>query len=209
MTDTIDMGRSQDDDTAARRRRDMKRLRSIAVRHGAAALAALTLWGAADAWASDSGLMLAQLVALFNALFAGTALAYLAHEWGHFSGARLSGAISPVLKEPTSFFMFNFRDDLNSRSQFLAMSAGGPIANWSLFLLLFLLLPLTTLPQVLLVATSLAIAVSVSVFEVPVINRVTYGDDPAETVARRVREAGRFPRNTGIVAGAVFFLLFA
>ena len=61
-----------------------------------------------------------------------TALAFLSHEWGHFSGARLSGAVSPVLKERKSFFMFNFKTAVNSRAQFLAMSLGGPVANWLL-----------------------------------------------------------------------------
>ena len=102
--------------------KDMARLKRVATRHGAALLAALTLWGAADYWASGSGLMLAEIVALFNAIFAGTAIAYLLHEWGHFTGARLSGSFSPVMKEPRSFFMFTFKDKKNSHGQFIAMN---------------------------------------------------------------------------------------
>lgn len=195
------------DTNDARKERDRKRLRRVALRHSAAFLAALTLWGAADHWAAGSGLLLAQAIALANAVFAGTAIAYLCHEWGHFSGARLSGAVSPVLKEPQSFFMFNFKDDLNSRGQFLSMSAGGPVANWSLAAALFFLLPMETWSQALLFATTVAIAVSVSVFELPVINRVMYGDDPRQTIDVRLRESGSLPRYTGIAAGAAVWLM--
>ena len=92
----------------ARRERDRERLKKNALRHGAALLAAITLWGAADYWASGSGLVLAESVSLLNAIFAGALIAYVLHEWGHFTGARLSGAVSPVMKEPVSFFMFTF-----------------------------------------------------------------------------------------------------
>ncbi len=192
---------------AQRKQRDRKRLRKIAIRHSAYVLAAFTLWGAADAWAASSGWMLASLVALLNAVFAGTAIAYITHEWGHFGGARLSGAVSPVAKEPVSFFMFTFKDDLNTRGQFLTMSAGGPAANWTLFLMMYLMLPLDTASQGLFLATIFAIAVSVSVFEFPVMRRVMYGDDPAETVSQRSREVGNKPRNIGIIAGALLWFL--
>ncbi len=194
-------------DVAKRRKRDFARLRAIGTRHGAAFLAAITLWGAADVWASTSGLMLAQLVALLNAIFAGVAMSYLAHEWGHFSGARLSGAVSPVLKEPTSFFMFNFKQELNSRSQFLAMSAGGPAANWSLALLVLVMLPIDTPSQAMLLATVTGIAVSVSVFEFPIINRVMYGNEPEQTIRQRQREIGNTSRWAALATGAVIWLI--
>lgn len=197
---------SNDDSPEARRKRDWRRLKSVASRHGAIVLAAITLWGAADAWASDTGWLLAESVALLNALFAGTIIASILHEWGHFAGARLAGAVSPVLKEPVSFFMFNFRYDLNTNGQFLAMSMGGPFANWMLALVLFLLLPLSTWPQALLFATTIAIAVSVSVFEFPIIKRAMYGEDPREVVEQRQREAGDTPRLTGIVVGGIVWL---
>ena len=192
---------------ARRKARDNARLRQVAMRHGAAFLAALTLWGAADFWAGGSGMLLAQGLALLNAVGAGIVIAYLTHEWGHFAGARLARAVSPVMKQPTSFFMFTFKHELNSRSQFLAMSAGGPVANWTLTFVLFLLLPLATWSQALLLATVLAIAVSVSVFELPILRRVMYGQDPAETVQQRLQEAGDLPRYTGLAAGAAAWLL--
>ncbi len=204
MTQTTSETKAEQEE---RKDRDLARLKRIATRHGAAFLAVITLWGAADLWASESGLLLAQLVALLNAIFAGVAMAYLAHEWGHFTGARISGAVSPVLKEPKSFFMFNFKQDLNTRGQFLSMSVGGPAANWSLAILLFLLLPMETASQAMLVAATTAIAVSVSVFEFPVINRVMYGDDPEETIRNRLEEIGSTARLSGIGVGAAVWLL--
>ena len=201
------MSDSEQKDIQESRARDRKRLRSVAIKHGAYVLAAFTLWGAADAWASTTGWILAETIALLNAVFAGTAIAYIAHEWGHFTGARLSGAVSPVAKEPVSFFMFSFKDELNTRGQFLTMSFGGPLANWTLVTLLFILLPLDTWSQTLLLATTFAIAISVSVFEFPVISRVMYGDNPAETIENRLQETGSMPRNIGIVGGAALWLL--
>jgi hypothetical protein len=197
----------QGNDVGDRKARDRARLKKVALRHGAIVLAALTLWGAADAWAISSSWLLAETVAILNAIFAGTVIAYIAHEWGHFTGARISGAVSPVLKDPVSFFMFNFKDELNTQGQFLSMSVGGPFANWSLFVLMFVLLPLNTWSQAMFLATTFAIAISVSVFEFPIINRVMYGDNPAETIKKRQRESGNTPRTAGIIAGAALWIL--
>ena len=195
------------EDVADRKMRDRSRLKQIALRHSAIVLAALTLWGASDSWALSSGWLLAEAVSILNAVFAGTVIAYIAHEWGHFAGARVSGSISPVLKEPVSFFMFNFKDKLNTQGQFLSMSVGGPLANWSLFVLVLILLPLNTWSQATLLATTFAIATSVSVFEFPVINAVMYGEKPAETISKRQRESGNTPRTAGIIAGAALWIL--
>ena len=194
-------------DVAERKTRDQARLKKIALRHSTIVLAAFTLWGVADAWALSSGWLLAETIAILNAIFAGTVVAYIAHEWGHFSGARVAGAVSPVAKAPVSFFMFNFKTELNTRRQFLWMSAGGPLANWTLFAMIFLLLPLNTWSQAMLLATSFAIAVSVSVFEFPIIKAVMYGQEPAETISTRQRESGNTPRTVGILAGAALWIL--
>ena len=201
------MSAAETTDVGARKKRDNSRLRKIAIRHAAIVLTAFTIWGTSDSWAAQSELFLAEMVSLINAIFAGVILAYIFHEWGHFAGARISGAVSPVAKKPVSFFMFNFKDELNTREQFLSMSAGGPFANWGLFVLIFTLLPLNTWSQAMLLATTFAIAVSVSVFEFPVINAVMYGEKPAETINKRQRESGNTPRTVGIIAGAALWLL--
>ena len=192
----------------ARKSRDLARLKAVGIKHGAAFLTAVTLWGAADYWAANTGLMLAQGIALLNALFAGVAISYLVHEWGHFTGARVAGAVSPVLKEPVSFFMFSFKHDLNSRKQFLSMSVGGPLGNWLLVLAVILLLPFETASQAMLLAATAAIAVSVSVFEVPIMIRVIRQDiDPEVAIETRLKEDKGIPRLAGIVVGAVLWLV--
>jgi len=190
-----------------RKKRDNARLRKIATRHGAIVLAAITIWGTSDYWAAESGLFLAEFVSLINAIFAGTITAYIFHEWGHFTGARLSSAVSPVAKEPVSFFMFTFKDELNTKGQFLAMSIGGSLANWTLVGLMYFMLPLETWSQALFLATTIAIAVSVGVFEIPIINRVMYGDNPTMAVQRRLKESGSTPRIAGIATGMLVWLL--
>ena len=201
------MSEAETTNVEARKKRDNSRLRKIAIRHATIVLTAFTIWGTSDSWAAQSELFLAEMVSLINAIFAGVILAYIFHEWGHFAGARISGAVSPVAKKPVSFFMFNFKDELNTRGQFLSMSVGGPFANWGLFVLIFMLLPLNTWSQAMLLATTFAIAVSVSVFEFPVINAVMYGEKPAETINKRQRESGNTPRTVGIIAGAALWLL--
>ena len=193
------------------RKRDLARLKMVAFQHGAVATAILLLWGSAEAWAhANEGLLIA-LIAIASGFFGGTALAFLSHEWGHFSGARLSGAVSPVLKERQSFFMFNFKTAVNSRAQFLAMSIGGPLANWLLVALVLLALPAGSLAHAALLATVAGVAVNVCIFEFPVISRVSYGSDPTETVEARLKEtAGNgLGQNYGAMVGVTVFLLLA
>ena len=96
-------------DEAARVRRDRARLKTVGFQHGGVMIAALVIWGSAAQWLGMASEWLVQLVGIGAGFFVGVVLAFLAHEWGHFSGARLSGALSPVLKERSSFFMFNFK----------------------------------------------------------------------------------------------------
>ena len=190
---------------------EKKRLAKVRKEHAAFVLGSLTLWGASDYWAAESGLILALTLALINSIVAGTIVASILHEWGHFLGARLSGSEAPLLEKTFSFFFFNFKDEGNTKSQFLKMSLGGPLANWSLVIAFFFLLPLETWSQVLFLATLLSTAVSVSIFEVPVMLRFREGE-PSEIIQKRLEEAGSSPRNFGILAGAlgaIFWILTA
>jgi hypothetical protein len=194
-------------DEKQQQKRDLGRLKAVAFQHGAVATAILLLWGSAEDWSQESGGLLISVIAIASGFFGGTALAFLSHEWGHFSGARLSGAASPVLKERKSFFMFNFKTAVNSRAQFLAMSIGGPFANWLLVVLVLLALPSGSLAHAGLLATVAGVAVNVCVFEFPVISRVSYGSDPAETVAARLKETADngIGQNYGMMVGIVLF----
>ncbi len=181
---------------------EKKKLVNVGQKHAAFVLGSLTLWGVSDYWAAESELILALGLALINSVVAGTIIASILHEWGHFLGARLSGSNSPLLEKTFSFFFFNFKDEGNTKSQFLQMSLGGPLANWSLVIGVFLLLPLETWSQILLIATMLSIAVSVSIFEVPIMLRLKDGE-PSVIIQKRLEEAGSKPRNIGIAAGAL------
>ena len=184
------------------RAEEKKRLVNVGQKHAAFVLGSLSLWGVSDYWAAESELILALGLALINSVVAGTIIASILHEWGHFLGARLSGSNSPLLEKTFSFFFFNFKDEGNTKSQFLQMSLGGPLANWSLVIGVFLLLPLETWSQILLIATMLSIAVSVSIFEVPIMLRLKDGE-PSVIIQKRLEEAGSKPRNIGIAAGAL------
>ena len=181
---------------------EKKRLVNVGQKHAAFVLGSLTLWGVSDYWAAESELILALGLALINSVVAGTIIASILHEWGHFLGARLSGSNAPLLEKTFSFFFFNFKDEGNTKSQFLQMSLGGPLANWSLVIGVFFLLPLETWSQILLIATMLSIAVSVSIFEVPIMLRLKDGE-PSVIIQKRLEEAGSKPRNIGIAAGAL------
>ena len=207
LTDTV-IPENDPTDEVARRGRDRARLKNVGFQHGGVMIAALVIWGSAAQWLGMASEWLVQLIGVGAGFFVGVIVGFLAHEWGHFSGARLSGALSPVLKERTSFFMFNFKTASNSRAQFLAMSFGGPTANWALVALVLFALPSGTLAHAALAATVLGVAVNVCVFEFPVISRVSYGQDPAATLANRqveMKQAGLM-RQAGLLTGVLAFI---
>jgi len=209
MSEIISEGLSDEpsDERQQQRQRDRTRLKTVSFQHGAVATGIVLLWGSGQAWSEAHDGVLVALIAAASGFFGGSALAFLSHEWGHFSGARLSGAVSPVLKERKSFFMFNFKTAMNSRAQFLAMSLGGPIANWLLVVMVLLALPAGSLAHAALLATVTGVAVNVCVFEFPVISRVSYGADPAETVAQRLKETADngLGQNIGLLVGLIVF----
>ena len=159
------------------RRRDQARLKTMGQRHGATVLAVLTLFGAAHAWATTTDWLLAALVAPLVAFMAGTVVASITHEWGHFAGARLAGAVSPVNSKPYRwFFIFNF-DESNSTSQGLWMSWGGQVGSWLAVAAIAVLVPMDSLVSAVLLATVLGRAVNASFFEIPVMIRARRSDD--------------------------------
>jgi hypothetical protein len=206
-TEAVSEDTQVEENATVQREQDGARMRRIGSLHFAAVMAALTLWGAGDAWASQSGMALAFIVSLGNALIAGFVIASIAHEWGHFSGARLAGSISPVLEQPVRyFFMFNFNMEKNSVGQFLSMSTGGPLANWLLVLLFLVLIPVDTASRALIIATVAGIAVNVSLFEVPIILRVRNSGEPQQELARQLASPG-LQTLPGIVVGGIVWLL--
>ena len=175
----------------AARAMDWVRMRQIGGYHFAMVVGALTLWGAAVTWAQLTGWMVAEFAALGGALVAGFVLPSTLHEWGHFAGARLSGAQSPVLKRPRGhFFMFDFPMDQNDARQFLWMSWGGILVPWAIVVLALVFVPLSLLSGLVLIATLISRAVAITVFEGPIAGAVARGGAPGKELARRVKAGG-------------------
>src|SRR5689334_12572888 len=69
---------------------------------------------------------------------AATAFAgFLAHEWGHLSGAIAGGSVYEPPDGVLSLFHFKFNSDRNTRRQFLLMSNGGFLVSAAVVALLF------------------------------------------------------------------------
>ena len=186
--------------------RDLARMRRIGGWHASAVLTALTLFGAGTLWAGQSDLMLAHLVALGNAYLAGTVMASIFHEWGHFAGAKLAGAIAPVRKKPARFyFMFEFDMERNSPRQFLWMSAGGIVANWLLAIAAAALIPLNTYAGAALFAVLVGKAVNVSYFEVPIFLRTQETGNPKNELQTQLDNQG-LKQWPGLIVGALVWL---
>ncbi len=188
---------------------DRERMKQIGGYHFAMSMGAITLWGAAVAWAQVTGWGWAGLVAVANAVVAGYVLSSVIHEWGHFSGARLSGAVSPVLEEPKRhFFMFDFPMDQNDTRQFVWMSWGGILAPWLPVVLVLGLVPLGITSAAVLFATLLARAVSIAVFEAPVVLRAERSGNPGAELGKQLASGGlKRGRRIGTAVGAACFAL--
>lgn len=206
---TLEPPEAQTDDTAAlqdlARAFDRARMRQIGAFHFALVMGVLTLFGAGVTWAQVTDWGIAHAVSLANAVVAAYVLHATVHEWGHFLGARLSGAASPVFEEPKRhFFLFDFLLDQNTTRQFLWMSWGGILAPLVTILVLAVSLP-WILPTAVLLATLLAKAIGTALFEAPVALRTRTSGEPGAELGRQTM-AGALDRgrNIGAVAGAAF-----
>ena len=182
-------------------------LAGMALRDGLVLLAALAIWGGADAWAVASGLPLAVFASVGNGIAAGWIITSLLHEWGHYAGAKLSRAAAPRI-QPKGFSFFRYRFDLqnNSLEQFTYMSVGGNLAHWSVFLALLVLLPLETAGQAAFAGAAFAFALFASIIEWPIIARTQRGEvQPAEAFAHIDAAFIRRHYLIGGIGGLLFF----
>ena len=194
-------------DAAGIRAQNLENLKKVGTVHFVAVVAALTLFGAANAWALSSGLALALVVSVAAAYIAGTVLSGITHEYGHYSGAVLAGSPHKVLEQPVRyFFMFNFDMKEGTTRQALWMSWGGLLGSWLLVVGLFLLLPMDGWASAALIATVLGNAVNASIFELPVIRQTRQTGEFKKTLYSRLESPG-LVRMPGLIAGLVAFAL--
>lgn len=136
-------------------------------------IATLALWRADAALRHEAGSLplLIAVAAGTMASFAG----YLAHEWGHFVGARIGRSIIRLPQSPAEIFLFNFDADRNGREQFLLMSCGGFLASALVVAFFLAMLPLPSLAALIAFGLTLAGVVATAILEVPPFVRVLQG----------------------------------
>lgn len=175
---------------------------SLLARDTAIALAALSLWAAADTWHLVSGLGLALAVSVLDAIFVGYILGALFHEWGHYTGAKLSGASAPRVKpKGTSLFRFNFDMAANTQRQFHWMSFGGWVFHWGLLAILILTMPFDSIGRIALVSSVFGFILYATFIETGILRQTLGGSDPAETLGQLSAKTFQQAGIVGSVAG--------
>ena len=177
-------------------------LLSLLARDTAIALAALSLWAAADTWYLVSGLGFALAISVLDAIFVGYILGALFHEWGHYTGAKLSGASAPRVKpKGTSLFRFNFDMAANTQRQFHWMSFGGWVFHWGLLAILVLAMPFDSIGRIALVSSVFGFILYATFIETGILRQTLGGSDPAETLGQLSAKTFQQAGIVGSVAG--------
>jgi len=166
-------------------------LKKHAVTYGIATIASLTLFGAAHTWATTSGLAVAFGTAIAAAFIAGMVLSSIFHEWGHYSGAALSGSTIKILDQPSNYYFFlGFNPQKNSPRQALWMTWGGLSGSWLLVFGVLVLVPLNSWMSAVLLATVVGRAVNASIFEMPIAWQTRQGEDFKQALNARLQTPG-------------------
>ena len=187
------------------------KLFSLLTRDAMIVFAALTLWAASDAWFQVTGLWAAELLSAADGIFVGYIVAAIAHEWGHYLGARASGAKTTrtLPRNLTNLFRFNFDFGSNSRTQFHSMSFGGWIGHWAVLLLVFVTLPMDTLGRAALVSSLFGFAIFATFVETGVLRKTFRGAEPAQALGelseKKLLQAGV----AGALSGVLSFTALA
>ena len=175
---------------------------SLLAKDTAIALAALSLWAAADTWHLVSGLGFALAISVLDAIFVGYILGALFHEWGHYTGAKLSGASAPRVKpKGTSLFRFNFDMAANTQRQFHWMSFGGWVFHWGLLAILVLAMPFDSIGRIALVSSVFGFILYATFIETGILRQTLGGSDPAETLSQLSAKTFQQAGIVGSVAG--------
>ncbi|MEM7078056.1 MAG: hypothetical protein AAF513_05440 [Pseudomonadota bacterium] len=191
---------SQTETTAASREPS---LFGMVVRDLAVVFGALSLWAAADAWYQVTGLWIAQVIAVGDAILVGLIISSLFHEWGHYAGAKASNATAPrVAAKGLSLFRFNFDYAGNDHKQFHWMTYGGHIFHWGILLILFFSIPLDNLGRIALVSAQFGFIVFATFIEYNIIKDTWDGKDPAVRITEITPKDFQQSYVAGTLAGA-------
>jgi hypothetical protein len=187
------------------------RLFSLLTRDAMIVFAALTLWAASDAWFQVTGLWAAELLSAADGIFVGYIVASVFHEWGHYLGARISGAHTTrtLPKNLTNLFRFSFDFGSNSAIQFHSMSFGGWVGHWFILLLIFAILPMDTLGRAALVSSIFGFAIFATFIETGVLRKTFGGIEPAEALGELSKQNFRQAGIAGTFSGVVFLAALA
>jgi hypothetical protein len=186
---------------------DEAALSLVLLRDVALVSALLSLFAAAEAWASVTGLALASLLSIVEGLLVGAATAAVLHEWGHFAGARFAGGHAPLKPVGGFFPIFDFDYKNNDARAFDWMSIGGNLGDISVVLILFLALPLTSSGTAALVAGAFGFAVFAGAIEFPVIRKARSGMTGIEALSTIPKDFLRRYSRWGMGAALAVFLL--
>ena len=163
--------------------KDEARLSLVILRDVAVVSVLLSLFAAAESWATVSRLALASLLSVVDGLLVGIATGALIHEWGHFIGARLGGGHAPLKPLMQFLPLYDFDYANNDSRSFLWMSYGGNIAHVALVLVLLMLVPTRSMGTAALVAGAFGFGVFSSLIEIPVIQQSRRGVPALEALA--------------------------
>ena len=180
------------------------------LRDGLLVVAALLLVLMLARWSAESGVWLAAIVGVV-AFAAGFQTNAVFHEWGHYAGARLTGAYAPRNPIRRIFPMFHFDIHRNTHVQFLALSVGGNVFQWIYALTLALLVGGHTVGEVALKTGAVAFALFGTITELPIIiDAIRRGDGVAAWQAYLPKREGRkkITAGIGIPMTVAVFVLF-
>jgi hypothetical protein len=183
---------------------DEASLALVALRDVAILSVLLSIFGAAEAWAQVSGLAFASLLATIDGFLVGAATTALAHEWGHFAGARLGGGHAPL--KPISGFLplYDFDYAHNDRRAFDWMSIGGNLAHVFVPLLYLVAIGASGPGTAALIAGAAGFAVFSSIIEWPVIRKSRGGMGALEALGTIPRDF--VPRTLPWAVGAALLV---
>lgn len=149
--------------------------------HIPAFLGAVVLFAVGDTWVAVTSLGVASAFAVLAAIIGGYIIANLAHEWGHYLGARLAGAKAPLKSKP-AVLAYDFDLENNSNDQFLAMSLGGTLGNIAAIVLIWVTIPLDEPHRMAFLAAAIGALAFVAPLEWPVMKHAREHKKPMEAL---------------------------